>query len=59
LPNSKPFITQCRSSARSAIAASILQAAGVAVIDMSGGIDEWQDAGLPVSTAEELIPCDA
>ncbi len=53
------FVTQCRSSARSAIAASILQAAGVDVIDMSGGMAEWKEAGLPVSTAENRVPCEA
>jgi hydroxyacylglutathione hydrolase len=56
---SKPFVTQCHSSARSAIAASILQRAGVAVIDMSGGIAEWKEAGLPVSTESEVVPCEA
>lgn len=53
------FITQCRSSARSAIAASLLQAAGVEVIDMSGGLTEWKEAGLPVSTAQDPVPCQA
>lgn len=55
----KTFVTQCQTSARSAIAASILQAAGVDVIDMSGGIVEWEQAGLPVSTASEVVPCEA
>ena len=59
LHKAKPFVTQCQSSARSAIAASILQRAGVAVIDMSGGIAEWKEAGLPVSTEAEVIPCEA
>ncbi|QDT00262.1 MBL fold metallo-hydrolase [Adhaeretor mobilis] len=59
LRDGKTFVTQCQSSARSAIAASLLQAAGVAVIDMSGGIAEWKEAGLPVSTAAEFIPCEA
>jgi len=59
LREAKPFVTQCHSSARSAIAASILQQAGVAVIDMSGGIAEWKEAGLPVSTESEVVPCEA
>lgn len=59
LHKAKPFVTQCQSSARSAIAASILQRAGVEVIDMSGGIAEWKEAGLPVSTEAEVIPCEA
>jgi len=53
------YVTQCQSSARSAIAASILQAGGVAVVDMKGGIAEWKEAGLPVSTETEKLPCEA
>lgn len=59
LRGSKPFVTQCQSSARSAIAASLLQAAGIAVIDMSGGLAQWKEAGLPVSTKAKVIPCEA
>jgi len=59
LRREKTFVTQCQTSARSTIAASILQAAGVDVIDMSGGIVEWQKAGLPVSTEVDTVPCKA
>lgn len=58
LDRSKTFVTQCQTSARSAIAASVLSAAGVDVVDMSGGIAEWKSAGLPVNTPQESIPCD-
>ncbi len=57
LRGEKTFVTQCQTSARSAIAASILQAAGVTVIDMSGGLAEWKEAGLPISTQENVVPC--
>lgn len=50
---SKPIVTQCRTGNRSAIAASILQAAGVKnVINMAGGITRWQQNNLPVVTDE-------
>ncbi len=57
LRKDKAYVTQCQSSARSAIAASILQAEDFRVIDMSGGLAEWHVAGLPISTEENVIPC--
>jgi len=41
-----PVVTQCQSGARSAIAASILQAAGFDVINLGGGYNAWIDDGL-------------
>lgn len=42
LPNDKPILVHCKSGARSAIAASILQANGVTnVMNLLGGYDEW------------------
>ncbi|HSH04583.1 MAG TPA: MBL fold metallo-hydrolase [Anaerolineae bacterium] len=50
--NGKPVVVQCRTGGRSAIGASILQAAGASkVINMAGGITEWAEAGLPVEEA--------
>ncbi len=47
--NVKPIVVQCRSGNRSALAASILQAAGAKqVINMAGGYRDWRQAGLPV-----------
>lgn len=47
----RPVVLQCRTGARSAIAASILQAAGKKdVINMAGGIQRWAQTGLPVVT---------
>jgi hydroxyacylglutathione hydrolase len=49
--NGKPIVLQCRTGARSAIAASLLQAAGAKnVINMAGGYRDWQAAGLPVES---------
>ena len=40
----------CRSGKRAAQAADRLAAAGVAVRNLDGGMQAWQDAGLPVRT---------
>lgn len=54
----KTVVTQCQSGARSAIATSILQAAGVDVINMAGGFAKWRDSGLPVeTTSPETAGC--
>ena len=53
IDSDKPVVVQCRSGGRSAIAASILQAAGMPrVINMMGGILAWQKLGLPISKTE-------
>ncbi len=45
----KTFVFQCRTGGRSVIAASIAQRAGAKnVINLSGGIEAWKTAGLPV-----------
>ena len=48
---SKPIVVQCYSGGRSAIAASLLQAAGKQVINMAGGIAAWRRAKLPLQQA--------
>ena len=57
-PDDEPIVVHCQSAARSAIAASIMQAAGKQVTNMSGGFAAWQDAGLPVEVpVESKIEC--
>jgi hydroxyacylglutathione hydrolase len=52
LPADRPIIVQCQSGARSAIAASVLAARGLAnVRNLSGGFVAWRAAGLPVEVA--------
>ncbi len=52
IPADKPIVVQCRSGARSAIAASVLQASGLTnVINLSGGLQAWQRADLPTVSA--------
>lgn len=58
--NDEPIVVQCQSAARSAIAASIMQAAGKQVTNMLGGFVAWQDAGLPVEVpGESKVACQA
>lgn len=45
-------LTVCRSGGRSAKAAEILAAGGVAVRNVAGGMSAWADAGLPVVRAD-------
>jgi hydroxyacylglutathione hydrolase len=50
VPKDRPLVLHCGSGSRSAIGASVLQAAGFTdVANMKGGIDAWREAGLPVS----------
>ncbi|HYW32352.1 MAG TPA: rhodanese-like domain-containing protein [Gemmatimonas sp.] len=50
LPTGKPIVVHCQGGSRSAIAASLLEAHGVPhVIDLPGGFNAWQHAGLPVT----------
>ncbi|MCA9216680.1 MAG: MBL fold metallo-hydrolase [Planctomycetales bacterium] len=53
----KPIVLQCQSGGRSAIAASILQAAGHEVINMTGGFGLWTKSGLPVDQTEPTVAC--
>lgn len=48
LDQSRPVILVCRSGRRSADAAGQLSAAGFTAHTMTGGMIDWQTAGLPV-----------
>ena len=49
LPRERPVVVHCQGGARSAIAASLLQAEGVTdVLNLAGGFNEWRAAALPV-----------
>ncbi len=54
----KPIVAQCLAGGRSAIAASVLQAAGLEVINMTGGYGAWVAAGLPVDATEATAGCE-
>ena len=44
-----PIVFQCRLGARSAMAASAFRAAGYEAYTLTGGIQAWVDAGLPIA----------
>jgi hydroxyacylglutathione hydrolase len=49
VPRGRPVIVHCQGGARSAIAASLLQAEGLPdVLNLAGGFNEWRAAGFPV-----------
>lgn len=48
LPQGTTILTVCRSGRRSARAAQVLRGAGWSVRNVSGGMQAWDQAGLPV-----------
>lgn len=48
LPKDRAILVVCRSGGRSSTAARELAAAGYDVINMRGGMIDWQGAGLPI-----------
>ena len=50
LPTDRPIITVCRSGRRSAIAANLLTRHGYQATNLTGGMNAWAAAGLPVIT---------
>ena len=58
LPLDKSIVVQCRSGTRSSIGASVLQAAGFNVINLTGGYRAWTEAGL-ATTTETKAECEA
>jgi phage shock protein E len=51
LPKDIEIICQCASGMRSAQAASFLAGKGIQASNLSGGINAWQSAGLPIKRA--------
>ena len=48
LPQGRPLVVHCQGGTRSAIAASLLDAAGIReILDAPGGFAEWEREGLP------------
>ena len=50
LPADRPIVTVCRSGRRSAIAANLLTRHGYQATNLTGGMNAWAIAGLPVTT---------
>lgn len=57
IDRNKPVVTQCQSGMRSSVAASLLSNAGYDVINLAGGYNAWNKAGLPTEAAAPS--CDA
>lgn len=56
VPRDRPVVVHCQAGARSAIAASVLQAHGIAsVVNLTNGYQEWAAAGLPVEREAEAV----
>lgn len=51
----RPVIVYCRSGGRSAMAVEALLKAGYDAHNMTGGILEWQAAGLPIDPSDGFI----
>jgi len=56
IPDGRPVAVHCQGGLRSAIAAGILDAHGVDVIDLDGGFSAWEQAALP---REDALPAAA
>lgn len=53
VPDDRPIVVQCRAGSRSAIAASLLRRLGrTRVTNLTGGIEAWTAAGLPLAGAD-------
>jgi rhodanese-related sulfurtransferase len=50
IPEGRPLLVVCHLGGRSAAAAEALIRAGVEAVNVSGGMEAWQRAGLPVVT---------
>ena len=50
LPTDRPIVTVCRSGRRSATAAKLLTRHGYQATNLTGGMNAWASAGLPVTT---------
>jgi hydroxyacylglutathione hydrolase len=56
LPKDRPIAVHCQGGTRSAIAASLLDARGFSpVVNLAGGFNEWQAAGLPVEQTTAAV----
>ena len=57
LPRDRALVIACQGGSRSSIGTSLLRARGFEnVINFSGGFAEWQQAGLPIETADAEAP---
>jgi rhodanese-related sulfurtransferase len=55
IDKSAPVVFHCRLGVRSAMAASAFRTAGYEAYTMTGGIQAWVDAGLPIAPATGYV----
>ncbi len=55
LPADQPIVFQCRSGGRSLMAAQALRAAGRPAYSLAGGLQSWQQAGLPLDPEDGVV----
>jgi hydroxyacylglutathione hydrolase len=56
LPKGRPLVIHCQGGTRSAIATSLLDAAGMSdLLDLPGGFTEWENAGLPITREDGAL----
>ncbi len=57
LPTGRPVLVMCHSGGRSAVAAERLRALGMDnIVDVRGGFNAWQEAGLPAERQASAVP---
>lgn len=56
VPRNRPVTVICQSGYRAEIAASMIAATGREVIAVQGGVADWMDRGLPVTSGETSAP---
>ncbi len=54
IPRDRPVVFHCRSGNRSAMAADAFRHDGYDAYNMAGGVQAWENAGLPLEPAAEL-----
>lgn len=57
IPADRPVVLHCQGGGRSSIAASLLQARGLAdAVNLAGGFTAWRAAGLPIEREDAEVP---
>jgi rhodanese-related sulfurtransferase len=55
IPEDVPLIAVCRSGSRSAYATELLVRAGYDAVNLAGGLEAWEAAGLPLEPAGGFV----
>ena len=51
----RPVIFQCRSGARSAMAAAAFRASGIEAFNLAGGLEAWVEKGFEIEPADGVV----